>query len=33
MKRLMIKLGMHGKAHRAAIARIFESMHDNGLGA
>lgn len=33
MKRLMIRLGFHGKAHlKASLIRV-DWMHNNGLGA
>jgi len=32
MKRLMIKIGIHGKRHIVRHARILEWMHNNGLG-
>lgn len=33
MKRLMIKLGFHGKRHEIAIKKLIDWMHNNGLGA
>lgn len=33
LKRLMVKLGIHGKAHKAADAKRIAWMHNNGLGA
>lgn len=33
MKRLLIKLGFHGKSHRAKEAEMVLWMHNNGLGA
>lgn len=33
MKRLMIRLGIHGKAHKKAEAKLIAFMHNNGIGA
>lgn len=33
MKRLMIKLGFHGKRHRVAEEKMVRWMSQNGLGA
>ncbi len=32
MKRLLIKLGYHGKSHNAKAAKLMAWMHNNGLG-
>jgi hypothetical protein len=32
IKRLLVKLGVHGKRHHLVILKIFEFMHINGLG-
>lgn len=33
LKRLLVKMGIHGKAHKAADAKRITWMHNNGLGA
>lgn len=33
MKRLMVRLGFHGKAHKRATDKLCQWMHNNGLGA
>ncbi len=33
MRRLLVKLGFHGKRHQIATAKLVQWMHDNGLGA
>lgn len=33
MLRLMVWLGMHGKAHMAKRDKVLNWMHNNGLGA
>lgn len=33
MLRLMVRLGMHGRAHNRAMAKLVEWSHNNGLGA
>lgn len=33
MKRLLVRLGVHGIRHKLAIERLCAWMHNNGIGA
>ena len=32
-KRMLVKLGFHGKGHKLAIEKLSQWMHDQGIGA